>query len=361
MMKICFAIGTLQYSGAEKIMSNLIEHLYARGHELSIILLGSSNEVIGYNYLKQYPALTKGNTTKRIINRFLIINEVVRKNNFDLVVSFGSKYNIDMATALMFSKTPLILCERNDPFHDPKRKLLRMRRAMFYPFAKGFVFQTEEIKNFFSKSIQKRSFVITNFIEKKVSECCAEKERRKVIATSARLDDNQKNQKMLIHAFAEFSKVNDKYTLEFYGDGPDRKKYEVLIKSLGMTEKIKLMGRVDNPMEHIKTADIFVLPSRYEGMPNALIEAMSLGLPCIATDCGGGGSAALIKNGVNGILIPVKDRDKLVAAFHQLSLDSKLKVRLGKEAFRINETLEISKVIDMWESAFEQFASVSPG
>ena len=136
-----------------------------------------------------------------------------------------------------------------------------------------------------------------------------------------------------------------------YGDGPDKAKYEKLIKELGMEEKVILFGRVENVSERLKDVEIFVLTSKFEGMPNALIEAMATGLPCISTDCGGGGAAALIENGVNGILIKQNDENAYVEALHKLADDENLRIEMGKEAYKINEKLDIEKIATMWEEA----------
>lgn len=354
-MKVCFVTSTLKFSGAEKIISNLMYEFNKRGHEVSVIMLGRDEPYPEkFDYAKQYPAKTRGNKITRVLNRYKAVRKIVKDNKFDVVLSFNCVFNLDIIMALLFTGTNLIVCERNDPNYDPVQWTKKLRRKIFYPFAKGFIFQTDVIKSYFSKDIQKRSAVIPNFIENTYTECVAENKRRKVIATCARLDDFQKNQSMLIRAFSRFCEGDTEYTLEFYGDGPDMEKYKKLIKELNMEDRIKLLGRTENVNEKLKDVEIFVLPSVFEGMPNALIEAMASGLPCIATDCGGGGSAALINNMENGILIPENDEDALLEAFKIMTSDENLRIKLGKEAFKINEKLEINKIVDLWEEAIKK-------
>jgi len=354
-MNICFVTGALKYSGAEKIITNLMRCMQKRGHEISVIEFALKEPVEGFDGIKQYPVESGGKSIKNIYNRLKKIRNVIKTNKFDVVFSFNSVYNLDMVPAMVFTKVPLVLCERNDPHYDPRTKLKKFRKKISYPFATGYIFQTERIRDYFSKDIRKRSEIIPNFIERPY-ECVTDNTRRKVIVTCARLDDRQKNQSMLIRAFSRFAKENDEYNLEFYGDGPDRKKYEALIKEYGMEKRIILCGRVEDMPNRLKHAEIFVLPSVFEGMPNALIEAMAMGLPCIATDCGGGGSAALIENDVNGILIDNFDENALYEAFKRLCKDNELRLKLGHNAHKINETLEITKIIDKWEKAAKRFS-----
>lgn len=357
-MKICFVIGTLTYSGAEKIMYNLLKEFDKRGHDLSLILI-SCQEKYDYPDLKnitQYPIFNKDEislkTYKRVKIRQNKIKTIIANNCFDLVVSFGSKFNIDVSEACRSIKTKLILCERNDPINDPKSKLLRIRRSISYKWADGFVFQTEEIKNFFSSSIQNRSTVIPNFIDEKISETYLNIRKRKSFVTCARLDDNQKNQTGVIKAFSEFCKQNTDYFLEFYGDGPDLDKYRELVHVLKIENRVIFHGYISNPMKEAVHCRFFVFTSKYEGMPNALIEAMSYGMTCIATDCSGGGAKYLINNEYNGILVNYGDEVELLSVMNRVAKDETFSTKLGKNAFEINDRLEKNKIIDMWENYF---------
>ena len=354
-MKICFVTGSLKFSGAQKIMSMLMEKLNERGHEISVIILKNIEKVEGYDYAKQYYCFVNGNPISKVLKRAKLIRKIAKENKFDAIISFNAIYNIDVILSLLGSGEGVICCDRNDPVYDPPQFDRRVRRALLYPLAKGFVFQTEVIKNYYKNNIRKKAFVIPNFIEADY-ECVAENKRRKVVATMARLDDNQKNQTMMIKGFAEFSKNNPDYTLEMYGDGPDKEKYEKLIKELGMEEKVILCGRVENVSERLKDVEIFVLTSKFEGMPNALIEAMATGLPCISTDCGGGGAAALIENGVNGILIQQNDIKAYIESLNKLANDEALRIEMGKNAYKINEKLDINKIAAMWEDAVSKFS-----
>lgn len=359
-MKVCFTIGNLTYSGAEKIMYHLLNELSIRGHEVSVILVDCDEEYTDLEKVKQFPIYDKireadRNRFIRVIKRQQRIRESVKKSGCNLLVSFGVGYNVDVIQACHFMNIKIILCERSDPIHHPDSKLLRIRRKIFYRRADAFVFQTKEIKKFFSKAIQARAIVIPNFIEKRVPEENLNIEKRNSFVTCSRLDNKSKNHLLLISAFYKFNKINSNYKLEFYGDGPDRAQYEQLIKELGMYDNIILHGRIDNPMEEAKKCKFFILSSKYEGMPNALIEALAYGMPCIAADCSGGAVRELINNEENGLIVPYNDEKSLLEAMLRLAADDELADSLAKEAYKINDTLEMGRIVDIWEHFLENY------
>lgn len=352
-MKIGFIIGTLNFSGAEKIARYLIESLHKdHGHEVGLVLL-SNNTYPEFDYIKQFNVETTGNVIFRLFNRQKQIRRIVENEKFDVVVSFGVKYNLDVMESLRHSKIPVILCERNDPVSDPARKSLRIRRNLIYKKATGFVFQTERIADFFGEKIKSRATVIPNFIENKYEKADHEAAENNIVIT-ARLSEKQKNISMLLRAFNRFSKGND-YKLYIVGNGPDEAMYRDYIKENSLDDRVILTGK-QKVMPYLMNAKFFVLSSYYEGMPNSLIEALAVGLPCISTDCSGGGAAALIKDGENGILIPSNDEDAMVEAMTKMASDAELRVRLANEAYKINETLEFGKIMSMWINYIERIA-----
>ena len=117
---------------------------------------------------------------------------------------------------------------------------------------------------------------------------------------------------MLIRAFTDAvrSTEYESVTLEIYGDGELEMKLKKLVRKLGMEGRISIPGRTKAPPEKYAASDAFVLSSDFEGQPNALMEAMFAGLPCISTDCPDGPSD-LIEDGVSGLLVPVGDQDAM--------------------------------------------------
>ena len=181
-----------------------------------------------------------------------------------------------------------------------------------YRYADKVVFQTEGAQQFFDKKTIRKSTIIPNPIV--IPELRWIGFDAKTIVSVGRLHVRFKRQDVLLKSFRKVLDAYPDYKLVLYGDGPDRKSLEQLAKELSMDGSVEFKGKVANVMKIIADEGIFVLSSDSEGMPNALMEAMALGMPVISTDCEPGGAKALIQNGVNGIIVPRGDVDRLAEA-----------------------------------------------
>lgn len=344
-MKIGFVIGTLYYSGAEKIARHLLNTLQEKGHEVGAILLARKEIHEDLAHIKQFPMANTAGRLKGVLERGKRIRNVVKAEKFDVIVAFGAIASVTVLRSVGNMGIPIIACERNDPQYDPQRKSYRILRKIFYPKAAGYVFQTDRIASFFGEKIAKKAAVIPNFIENKYDNLYREDAPNNMVLT-ARLDDYQKNISMLLRAFKRFTENHD-YHLYVVGDGPDEEKFRDYIRNNGLEEKVTLPGR-QNVLEYLKNAQIFVMSSVFEGMPNSLIEAMASGIPCISTDFGGGAAAYLIEDHVNGVVVPENDEDAFLAAMEEMAKDAELRKRISGEAYKINNRLEYNRIIAMW-------------
>ena len=143
----------------------------------------------------------------------------------------------------------------------------------------------------------------------------------------------------------EFPKVR----LIIYGDGEDREMLIDYVKNSNYQDRIHLPGAVNDVKDRIKKAKVFVLSSNTEGMPNALMEALALGIPSVSTDCPCGGPRMLMEGKENGILVPVKDTDAMAKAMEQLLTDEELWEKYSKNAYKLTEELHPDKVNKKWE------------
>lgn len=344
-MKILFLIGMLNFSGAENVLRAIASSLKKAGNEVYISVRVDSGEK-GYNGIPIYAY--EGNSIQRIVK----IRKTIKSKKIDVVVAFGFPFNLDAVALRIFTDVKAVLCERHDPSAIKRTALQKLEKSILYPLADGYIVQTKKTKEYYLSHYTKKEneiCVIPNPVRYDKPECVADKERRKEIVTVGRYDNMQKNHIMLINAFQQFHKDFPDYVLKIFGEGDDRKLYEQRIAELGAQEYMMLMGFEKNPIKQIALADIFCLSSNYEGMPNALIEAMSVGLPCVSTKCGGGAAEELIVDGENGLLIDINDEKGLSEAFVRLASDRTINKQIARKAYMINDTLSLESISKEWE------------
>ena len=135
-----------------------------------------------------------------------------------------------------------------------------------------------------------------------------------------------------------------------YGRGVDEGDVKEWCGILGLEKKVRFMGLTTNPMQDISNASIFLITSDYEGISNSLLEAMAVGLPCVSTDSSPGGARMLIKDHVNGLLVPVGDVEAIAKALCEFAEDPVLASKCGKNAKNVIRRFDANTIIDMWES-----------
>lgn len=351
-MNLCFFTEHLNQSGDGKNLTFILEGLSKAGHEISVVLLDEDRTPDGFEYLKKiYPVQIRGRKTAAFKKRKALIQDIVNDNVFDAGVAFGLNANIDAALSLRGTKLPLILCVRDDPEFVPGDFSKKALRKISYPFATGVIFQTEEQKAFFPEKLQARSFVIPNFLDS-LPPLPQDMPKEHSIVSYSRLENEQKNMFMLFDAFADFAKSHPEYTLKVYGDGPDREKCETYISEIGCDWNIKLLGEPDDVTSRIYPSEIFVLTSNYEGMPNTLLSAMSVGMPCISTDCGG--VRDLIQNGQSGVIVDKNDTKTMSEALSFLADNDEIRNRLGENARTMMQFFTAEKILPLWEEAIKR-------
>ncbi len=363
-MKIVFMTNAMGKGGAERVIVNLTSYLSEK-NEVSIISV--HNTYVGYDIDKKVNLYTLDDEytdiysteksiekismikkIKRIFKRLTKINYYKKSLKPDVIVSFMPKPSFLVLITNFINKIPVIVSVRNDPKTEYASKKNNILMKILYPSAAGFVFQTEEAKNYFNKKIKDKAVVIPNPINPKFIEKPFLEERQKEIVSVGRLEE-QKNHKLLIDAFSEVVKKYGDYKLIIYGEGKLRKNLEDYINEKELQGKVFLPGNVDNIKDRIYESSMFVLSSNYEGMPNALMEAMALGLPVISTDCPCGGPRFLIQNNKNGILVENGNVEELENAMKKILENPDFASELGKNANKIAETLNPNKVNAVWE------------
>lgn len=361
--KILFHINSLGKGGAERVVSLLAEYFAKEGYQVKIITLWRAEEeyelspgIIRIN-MEELQGKRRRGRICRAVGRLWDFRRCIRREKPDLVISFCNKANFRCAYAMLGMKTPLLVSVRNDPRVDYKPYPLATRQMVRK--AKGCVFQTSEAKSFFASDLQRKSRLIMNPVNPKylsLDNRWTDSPQKRHIITVGRLSE-QKNQLLLLKAFYQIMIKFPEVHVKLYGTesnaGYQRKLIEYCREN-HMEERVHFMGESDSLEKELQTAALFVLPSDYEGLPNALMEAMAMGLPVIATDCPCGGSAELIRDGWSGILTPVGDEKELSKAMERILTDRLLAARMGKNAREIGRKASPEQICRQWETYAEE-------
>lgn len=349
-MKIVF-IGHLPgFGGAEKSMIMTANVMAKKGHAVSIVSVKSNNPVYPINEEVTYIHLPDKSNLKvaNIIGRLNSIHNTLIRLEPDIVVCFWLQVAILSTVISKLYGFKVIYSERGDPGDSEYNGLLGLVRKLVFPLIHGFVFQSEGARNYFSAKIQRKSTIIPNPVYISLDDYSIPVQRNKIIVNIGRLHP-QKNQKLLINAFSRVVKDFPSYFLHIYGDGELREELQGLIDNLGLSSSIKLMGTTDKLWDYIVNSSLFVLSSDYEGMPNALMEAMALGIPCISANCPPGGIAELIEHGTNGLIFPVGDEKQLEEYMRKVLNDKCVADLLALNAKNICITHSPSLIFNRWE------------
>lgn len=352
-MKLVFFITSLGSGGAERVVSILSNELAARGHDVHIGIITNRNvcyeiaDKVTIHYLDCEKDLRLP-AWQRYPRRVTKIRNLVKDISPDIAISFMAETNIEVCLALTGLKVPLIVSERNDPAIDPKSFKKQLMRRVLYRKPVGFVFQTPDARAYFSHSIQQKSLIILNPLSENLPEYEYHTELKRIVSV-CRLN-RQKNIPLLLDAFKKFVERFPEYTLDIYGEGNLEEEIRTRIECMNLQNQVVLKGFCAKVHHEIKDATMFVMSSDYEGMPNALLEAMAIGLPCISTNCPCGGPRMLISHGENGLLVPVNGVDELYNAMCYLAENPQIRLRMGKQAQYVKEEANSQVVVDKWEA-----------
>ena len=352
---------SLRGGGAERVLINLANEM-SKNNDVTITTVHRDMDYYGVaekvktfclDNKRMNPEASFSNKFKKLSARRLIaLSEIIKKEKPDVIITFlplPSLYiTLLKRVTNVLDSVPIILSERGDPNKEYDNKIIRILAKRLYRQADGFVFQTEDAKSFFCESIDCEAAIIENPINETFFKYNIPKKRKKVVVSCGRLE-NQKNYRLLIKSFADVVREYPEFELNIYGEGGKRNELLDYAKELCVAEKVHLMGRVSNIVENIIDAKVFVLSSDYEGMPNALMEAMALGIPCISTDCPVGGPRTLIKDGENGLLVKVGNEKQLSDAIVRVITDNNLAAKLSENGASEAKKYTAENIVKKWE------------
>lgn len=356
-MKLLFVNTDLGYGGAEKMIVWVANQMAEHGNDVAFLTYRDES----VNYQSLSPVIrrvhlqleTHGGSVLGFLRSSRGLRKHIREEGYDVAVAFLSPSQIRLIKACKGTGTISLISQRGDPYYKSQltgiyRRVSKWMNKYFYE-ADAYVFQTPQAMSYYPQNIQEKGVVIANPIKKLMRTKKRHADKR--IVNVARLDVKQKRQDLLIDAFCKISDKYPEYTLEFYGSGEDELQLRLMASS---NKRIAFKGVTTSVVETIQNASMFVLASDFEGIPNALLEAMSLGVPCISTDCSPGGAAMLIDSPKKGLLVEKGNSDALAAAIESFILNPNMAEACGHCAQIVNELYDESRIASQWSKFFEE-------
>lgn len=300
-MKILFIISNgLTGGGAERV-ATLLCSKWAENHDVYIYStanVGKSNQ--HYDLNPKIKVFGLDGKHRKIITKIKEIRSIIKKEHIDVCVGFTVNSDMLIYFASLLLKVKKVFGERNSPADYPKRQLLRILRGFAFKRANAIVCQTEDIKNWFSKRIQKKIYVIANPCVLSPSSISKKKDDAFNIISIGRLDF-QKNYKCALDIFSLFNKRYPQSQYTVFGNGPLKEQITEYINGKQINN-VCLKPFSKEAKDYLATSDILLMTSLYEGMPNVLLEAIMLNIPIVTSDFNGGAAKYLVSNKENGLI-----------------------------------------------------------
>lgn len=344
---IFFVTPNLANGGAERVTAVLAQELARTGDAVTLVYMKDDKTVypVGENVQVQM-LFSSSARVKRIVGKILRLRRLMRQNptaTFVVMLPFETLYTFLAAWGL---PCRVVYSLRNDPGNMNTRRDRFILRHI-YPRADAIVFQTEDAKSFFPESVQKKGIIIPNPLSGSLPERWVGT-RKEEIVTVGRLTE-QKNIPMLLRAFAAVHEKHSDWNLSIYGQGELQEKLEKFCEKLRISQSVKFCGFTENVVQKINTSGVFAMASDYEGISNAMLEALATGVPCVCTDCPIGGARMMIRDHENGILVPVGDTQAMTQALLEVIETPGLAEQLSKNSVSIRDELSVNGIAEKWK------------
>lgn len=356
-MKLLFIRDFFDYGGASKMIISVAGAMAKMGHDCFVYAYGSETCPIvipdNVHFVKGTPYINN-----RVLRHPAKIGEIRRtiiKIDPDLIVTFMPYPSILTMIAKIGLNKKIVISERGDP--NIYKGFIKIIGHKIIGTADGAVFQTDGARDFYTGCLHEKSVVIPNAIT--IRKCLRKplSERRNQIAFVGRFFCIQKRQDLMVKVFANLARRYPDLTLVFYGDGEDMDVIKKLVADEKLSNRVQFAGSVFPIESYLKNSRLYVLTSDYEGIPNSLIEAMCVGLPCVATDCTPGGAKLLINDGKNGLLVPRGNVKAITEACMRILDNPEMAEGIGKEAQKICEQYSPEVIYPKWEHYLRAIAS----
>ncbi len=359
--RLTMFISSLVTGGAERVMIELANHWAGRGWSITLIHYGSPDVPAAFPLdprVREVPLglhRVSGNPIAAVRNnlhRIRVVRRAIRESRPDVVLSFMA--NVVALLATLGLRVPVLVSEHRGPRGELSRTW-ELLREITYRRAAFVVMLTQSALDHLSPALRRRGAIVPNplpaaFLARPPLATEDAATTDPIILGLGRLGP-EKGFDVLMEAFARIAPQHPAVKVVIWGEGDSRPDLERRRQELGLVDRVELPGNTAEPERELASASIFVLSSRKEGLPMALIEAMAMGRPSIAFDCEHG-PRDIITDGVDGILLPPGDMEGLAAAMDRLLSDDALRTELGRRAVAVRERYTIEAVTARWEALF---------
>jgi len=368
-VNLLFFLNSLSCGGAERVTVELAGHWAAKGWKVTVVTTAPGRR----DFFALHPAVRRialdldapgGRFLPGAVNnlqRILALRRVLKEVRPDVALSMVHKPNVLLAFSAL--GLPGLITVGTEHVHPPMRPLARRwegLRRRSYGFLSAVAALTPETAAWLRENTRARKVAV---IPDPVSWPLDEQpplvdpagvlpRGKRVLLSAGRLV-RQKGFDLLIVAFARIAPGHPDWVLVILGEGPERLELEQRGKALGLDGRVFLPGRVGNPGRWYSSAHLFVSSSRFEGFGKVLVEAMACGLPAVACDCETG-PRDIIRNEVDGVLVPPGDGGALQAALARLMDHDALRTRFGRRAVEARDRFSMEKVAGLWEALFRE-------
>ncbi len=369
-MKITMVISSLGAGGAERVLVGIANHWQAAGHRVTIITYVGGESFYPLVAGVVHRALPADRVVYGLIGlpvralsfvrRIARLRQAIIQTAPDKIVSFVDKTNVLTLLACSGLSYDIVISERTNPRYYPIGHIQSLLRQWLYRHAKVLVIQTRSLLDWAAGYVRPEQIaVIPNALDQARVQAIVQAIQSagqqtvtlpvwgKRIIAMGRLSA-EKGHDLLLTACAPVLQQYPDWGLEIIGDGPLRARLQQLSHELGIADRVHFYGQLKHPFEVMAGADVYVLPSRVEGFPNALLEAMGLGLPVVSFDCPSGPSD-LIAHGENGLLVAPEDVAQMSQALVSLIQDEALRQRLGTHARYVLDSYAEERIMHRWD------------
>lgn len=364
-MNIMLCVSSMESGGAERVASTLVNSWAERGDTVTLVATYSGRGSCFYELSDHVELVYLADEAGRAhcgltgyFGRLRALRKLILTRKPDVVISFLTNVNFSVILASIGLTVPVIVSEHSNPLADGRSMFWKWLCRLSYPRASLVTVLTESVIAKFRQDIPRAKYVaaVPNPLPSElfdVKRAASFTSDRKRVTSVGRLQ-TLKQFDLLIEAFSRLAPEFSDWDLWVWGEGPHRKDLEAQSERSGVAGRIFLPGRTTTPWERMAESDIYVLTSRYEGLPMAMMEGMALGLATIAFDCPSG-PRELTRDGEDGVLLPPGDVEALTAAMRRLMSDEQLRHQLGmKASVSIRERFSVERVLTVWDRMFER-------